>query len=303
MGNGKNRTNSEARPLPDAESSCAGEGRRGFAKDSVKKNYAIAFLGEFVGTFLFLFFAFAGTQAAKFSSTDSDGKVQTTPQLLLYISFAFGFSLAVNVWLFYRVSGGLFNPAVTYGFVLLGLMPATKAVLLVIAQLLGGIAASGVVCGITGALDVQNVLSREYPNAGSTTSVAQGLFLEVFLTAELSLTIFMLAVEKHRATHLAPLVIGLSLFICHLVGVYFTGASLNPARSFGPAVVGAEFPGHHWIFWLGPLLGTTLAAGLYKLLLVVDYKTANPGQDSDGLDATCCGSTAAPPASRGSDAV
>lgn len=70
----------------------------------------------------------------------------------------------------------------------------------------------------------------------------------MFLTAQLIMTIFMVAVEKHKATFIAPLAIGLTLFVCHLAGIHFTGASLNPARSFGPHVVLASFPGYHWIY-------------------------------------------------------
>ena len=70
----------------------------------------------------------------------------------------------------------------------------------------------------------------------------------MFLTAELILAILMLAVEKHKATFVAPVGIGLALFICHLAGIYYTGASMNPARSFGPQVVIHDFPGYHWIY-------------------------------------------------------
>lgn len=63
------------------------------------------------------------------------------------------------------------------------------------------------------------------------------------------------------------------------IGVYYTGGSVNPARSFGPAVVNREFPGHHWIYWVGPILGSLIAAGFYKFVKVLEYETANPGQD------------------------
>lgn len=85
------------------------------------RNHIIAMIGEFTGTFLFLFFAFAATQvanaAAAFAAT-KDGSVNKYPNVpvLLYISLAFGFSLAVNVWVFFRISGGLFNPAVRASF-------------------------------------------------------------------------------------------------------------------------------------------------------------------------------------------
>jgi len=74
------------------------------------RSHFVGFLGEFVGTFLFLFFAFAGTQVANMLASLGEGP---NVGALLYISLAFGFSLAVNVWVFFRISGGLFNPAVS----------------------------------------------------------------------------------------------------------------------------------------------------------------------------------------------
>lgn len=62
--------------------------------------------------------------------------------------------------------------------------------------------------------------------------------------------------------------------------MYFTGGSLNPARSFGPAVVDRQFAGYHWIYWVGPMLGSIVAAGFYKFIKALEYETANPGQDS-----------------------
>lgn len=122
----------------------------------------------------------------------------------------------------------------------------------------------------------------------------------MLLTAELIFCIFMLAAEKHRATFLAPIGIGLALFIAELagevsrfpnhsyklirLGVYFTGGSLNPARSFGPDVILGRFDGYHWIYWLGPLLGALLAVLFYRLIKLLEYESANPGADSDGRD-------------------
>jgi aquaporin related protein len=63
-------------------------------------------------------------------------------------------------------------------------------------------------------------------------------------------------------------------------GVYFTGGSLNPARSFGPDVVGASFPSYHYIYWLGPLLGALCAGGYYRFVKLFNYEEVNPGQDA-----------------------
>lgn len=76
----------------------------------------------------------------------------------------------------------------------------------------------------------------------------------------------------------------LSLFVAEIAGVYYTGASLNPARSFGPCVAAASFQGYHWIYWVGPALGALLAAGFYWLIKFLNYEEANPGQDSAGRD-------------------
>ena len=103
--------------------------------------------------------------------------------------------------------------------------------------------------------------------------------IEMFLTFELVFTICMLAAEKHKGTFLAPIGIGLALFVAELGGVFFTGGSLNPARSFGPCVALSSFPGYHWIYWLGPALGAILAVGLYRIVKLLEYETANPGAD------------------------
>lgn len=213
-----------------------------------------------MGTFLFLFFAFAGTQIANEATITSTGP---DLQRLLYISLIFGFSLAVNVWVFFRVSGGLFNPAVrtiftstidsrnntdnkqkvTLALWLIGVVPAIRSLVIFIAQLVGGIAAAAVVRAI---IPSTTILFNTALAGG--TNKAQGLFLEMFLTCELVFTVLMLAAEKTKATYLAPVGIGLSLFIAELIGAYWTGGSLNPARSFGPDVVRGRFEGYHWIY-------------------------------------------------------
>ncbi|KAL9124845.1 MAG: hypothetical protein Q9217_005878 [Psora testacea] len=234
--------------------------------------------GEFAGTFLFLFFAFSGTQVANTqtqSATDTSISQAANPAQLLYISLCFGFSLAVNAWVFFRISGGLFNPAVTFAMCFVGALPYIRGLLLFVAQVLGAIASAGIVSTLfPGPLNVRTVLSRQ-------TSIVQGLFIEMFLTAQLVFTIFMLAAEKHKATFIAPIGIGLSLFIAELTGVFYTGGSVNPARSFGPCVILHSFDGYHWIYWIGPLFGALLASGFYKFIKVLEYETANPGQDFD----------------------
>ncbi|KAI0457138.1 aquaporin-like protein [Xylaria acuta] len=258
-----------------------GAGRRPRILDSVPlatKNHFVAAIGEFVGTFMFLLFAFGGTNAV--NSAPDEGQpedLSANPARLLFISLCFGISLVVNAWVFYRITGGLFNPAVTIGLMAIGAVGLVRGVIVIISQLIGSIAAAGLVSGLLpGGLYVSTTL-------GGNTSVVQGLFIEFFLTAQLVFTILMLAVEKHRGTFMAPVGIGLSLFITQMMGVYYTGGSVNPARSFGPAVATGSFPTYHWIYFVGPILGALVASGFYKFIKLLEYETVNPGQDDDGV--------------------
>ncbi|PGH12935.1 hypothetical protein AJ80_06540 [Polytolypa hystricis UAMH7299] len=240
------------------------------------RNHFIAFLGEFAGTFMFLFFSFIGNQISNTPSV----KPGSDPNLvaLTFSSLAFGASLAVNVWVFYRVTGGLFNPAVALALCLVGAIGPIRAAVMFVAQIVAGIAAAGVVSALfPGPLACRTTL-------GGGASISQGLFIEMFLTAQLVVTIIMVAVVKHRSTYLAPIAIGLAMFLAELCGTYFTGGSLNPARSFGPDVVSAKFTGYHWIYWIGPGLGALLATAFFYCLKLLRYQTCNPGQDDDGFE-------------------
>lgn len=216
-------------------------------KGSVRAHF-VAVIAELVGTFMFLWFAFAGANVANTGakkSADSNANIAdvgSSPIVQIYIAFSFGFSLLVNVWVFYRVSGGLFNPAVTLALVVTKAINWVRGLLLVAAQVLGAILASFLAKVMFPAhTDVRTTLSGD-------TSAAQGVFIETLLTAELVFTILMLAVEKHRATFLAPVGIGFTLFVIEIAGVFWTGGSVNPARSFGPCVVAGKFESYHWIY-------------------------------------------------------
>ncbi|KZP20407.1 aquaporin-like protein [Athelia psychrophila] len=244
-------------------------------------------IGEYVGTVLFMIFALGGTNVANVPTTSVTGSTTAgqsgstaataNTSNLLYIALSFGFSLAVNAWIFFRVSGGLFNPAVSLGMVLVGALTPLRGCLLTFSQILGGISGAAIIQAITpGTLNVRTTL-------GGGTTVVQGLFIEMFLTSLLMLAILLLAAEKHKATFIAPIGIGLALFVAELLGVYYTGGSLNPARSFGPSVVLGTFAHYHWIYWVGPLLGATIAAGFYKTLKLLQYETVlGPEADGEG---------------------
>ncbi|ODQ80048.1 hypothetical protein BABINDRAFT_36070 [Babjeviella inositovora NRRL Y-12698] len=240
------------------------------------RNHIIAAIGEFFGTFIFLWSAFVIAQIA--NQAPKGVGIESDPAKLIMISLGFGCSVTVGVFMFYRISGGNLNPAVTLTLVLARAIPPVRGALMMVTQMIAGMAAAGAASAMTpGPVTFANGL-------GGDCSKARGVFLEAFGTCILCLTVLLLAVEKHKATFIAPLVIGIALFIGHMICVYYTGAGLNPARSFGPAVAARSFPDYHWIYWIGPIIGSVVAFSIWKLLKILDYKTCNPGQDNDHED-------------------
>ncbi|KAE9364590.1 aquaporin-like protein, partial [Stipitochalara longipes BDJ] len=237
------------------------------------RGHVVAVIGEFLGTILFITLAFAGVETASASSNKNQGDGVSTetnshsPAQLLYIALAAGFSLAITAWTFFRISGGLFNPVISFGMALIGAITWARCILLIIAQSAATIAASYIVSALfNGGLNVGTGL-------GGGTSIAQGIVIEMILTAQLAFTIFMLAVEQHDATYLAPVGIGLSLFIGELVGVFWTGGSMNPVRSLAPCIVNLDFPEYLWIYFVGPISGVILAVLVFKLVVALEYET------------------------------
>ena len=243
---------------------------------------------------MFLFMAFGATNIANLPGAHPTTFIDTSN--LMFIALAFGLSLIVTVWIFFRVSGGLFNPAVSLALALAQVITPLRAALLSVSQILGGMTAAALIqCLTPGPLRVSTRLGGGISIAQGNSfcnSLIVGLFLEMFVTALLILMIFMLAVEKTKSTFVAPVGIGLTLFVGHLAAVHWTGAGLNPARSFGPEVVIGNFPGYHWIYCItpsreelmsgvGPSLGAVVSTGLYMTLKVLNYEDVNGTADRD----------------------
>jgi len=249
------------------------------------RNDMIAAAGEFIGTVLFLMFGLGAVQAvsANLQQNTSDSS-STTPLgaqgsdaarlfAFFYIAAAFGFGLFATASIFYRFTGSIFNPNVSLALVLCGVIKPFRFLVVCTAQMVGGIVASAIIDGLTpGSLSVNVAL-------GGGTSRTQGLFIEMFTTAALVLSVLMLAAEKHLLTPFAPLGFGMTLFVVMLFSVEFTGGAVNTARAFGPACI-QGFANYHWIYWLGPTMGALLATAFYIFLKSVHYWRINPDQDS-----------------------
>lgn len=210
-----------------------------------------AWLAEFLGTFLFFAIGLMAIQAV---ASMGDAKAP----LLVVIPFAFGFGLLAAIFAFGHISGGHYNPAVTVAMAIDGRTTPTDGVGYIAGQLLGAIAASLLVLVLRGQAAVASTITR--PGGGFTD--IQALVLETVLTAGFVLVI--LTATKH-ASALAALAIPLTLVAIHMAAVPFTGASVNPVRTIGPALVGGDL-GTVWIYIVGPTVGGVVAALLYRAL-------------------------------------
>ncbi|XP_053150678.1 aquaporin-6-like [Hemicordylus capensis] len=187
---------------------------------------------------------------------------------ILQIAITFNLAAATAVQIAWQASGAHVNPAVTVAFLLGSRISLAKAACYVVAQLAGGIAGAatlyGVIPGnIRGNLGI-NVVSNDVTSG-------QAVAVELILTLQLVLCYFA-STDSLRSTGSPAIMIGVSVALGHLVGSYITSCSMNPARSFGPAVIVGKFP-DHWIFWVGPLAGAILASLLYNFILYHVPKT------------------------------
>lgn len=203
------------------------------------------YLAEFLGTFILVF----GGSLAILSMGGAGGPVQ-----IIGIGLGFGLALLAGIWVVGHVSGAHFNPAVTLAFLADGRMTLSDAIGYWVAQFAGATVASLAVL----------VASNRSTVEGTVTSygdLSTALIVEVLLTAIFVWTI--MAVVRHGENH-APLAIALVLVGIHVSAIPLSGASVNPARSFGPALVGGS-ASQLWVYIVAPLIGALLAWGVYRL--------------------------------------
>ncbi|KAI3860895.1 hypothetical protein MKX03_013791 [Papaver bracteatum] len=240
-----------------------------FDADEFKKwSFYRAIIAEFVATLLFLYITVLTVIGYKSQSeTDDCGGVG-----ILGIAWAFGGMIFVLVYCTAGVSGGHINPAVTFGLFLARKVSLPRAVLYMVAQCLGAICGVGLVKAFQSAYYVKfgggaNTLAAGY-------SKGTGLAAEIIGTFVLVYTVFSATDPKRNArdSHvpvLAPLPIGFAVFMVHLATIPVTGTGINPARSFGAAVIFNEEKAwdDQWIFWVGPFIGAAIAAIYHQFIL------------------------------------
>lgn len=216
--------------------------------DSIKK-----YVAEFIGTLVLVLFACGSAAVLGCSTTESNASYIMT-------ALAFGLVIVAMAYSIGNISGCHINPAVSIAVLVSGKMSVKDFIGYVIAQFLGAIAGAGLLMAIIGK-DMGLGTNGLYND-----SIGKSILIEIILTF-----VFVIAIlgvtSKPEFGSVAGLVIGLTLTLVHIFGIYFTGTSVNPARSFGPALfMGGDALADVWVFIVAPLIGGVLAALVYKFL-------------------------------------
>ncbi len=187
------------------------------------------------------------------------------------VALAFGLTVLTMAYAIGHISGCHLNPAVSVGLVVGKRFPASELLPYVIAQVVGAIAAAGVLYVIAGGIPTFEAHAG-FASNGYGEHSPQGYSLLAGLVAEVVLTAFFLlvimgATDNRAPKGFAPIAIGLCLTLIHLIGIPVTNLSVNPARSTGPAIfVGGWALQQLWMFWVAPLIGGAIGGGLYNTL-------------------------------------
>ena len=214
------------------------------------------YIAELIGTFVLVFFGCGTAAVVGCSSENGTGYLLT--------ALAFGLVIVAMAYSIGNISGCHVNPAVSIGMLVSGKMTVKDFVGYLVAQFIGATAGAAVLMAFVGR---ESGLGA---NGLYNGSVGLSFLIEVILTF-----VFVIAIlgvtSKDSNSATAGLVIGLTLTLVHILGISFTGTSVNPARSFGPALLaGGEALSCLWVFLLAPLVGGALAAVVYKFLASPD---------------------------------
>jgi len=235
-------------------------------------------VSEFFATMIFVFIGCGSVVATQ--ATLGASSIQI-PSLTL-IALAHGFCIMVMVYTVGEISGGHINPAVTWATLITRKISLLRACIYWVSQLLGALVGAGILKGL---------IPPEIPTGlgchsiNPLLSVGQGFAAEIVFTFIFIFVVFATAISpfvgkvaplsggsEYGPGKLTPFAVGMTILILHTVGIPLTGASMNPARSFGPAVV-QQCWANHWIYWIGPLFGSTSAAIIAQLLFLSSPNT------------------------------
>ncbi|MBQ0030336.1 MAG: MIP family channel protein [Bacteroidales bacterium] len=217
------------------------------------------YLAELVGTMVLVLMGCGVAVALGCNST-----VGANTASVIGTSMAFGLAVVAMAYTIGGISGCHINPAITLGCILTKRMDAKEGACYMAAQVVGAFVGAGILAALVG---VDSGLGANALQAGNNITTCQGLLAEIVFTCVFVLVVLGTTDEKVGAGKSAGMVIGLSLILVHLACIYFTGTSVNPARSIAPAVlVQGDALAQLWIFIVGPFAGGAIAAIIWNIL-------------------------------------
>ncbi|XP_011153829.1 aquaporin AQPAn.G isoform X2 [Harpegnathos saltator] len=222
-------------------------------EEVTKLDFLVMLFAETLGTFLLVLIGCASCITW----------VATTPPTVVHIAFTFGLAVASLAQALGPISGCHVNPAVSFGLLVSGNCTFLKAISYVVCQCCGAIAGSAVLKLMMP--EAQKSYGMGATMLGPDVTVTQGIIMEAIITFLLVLVVHAVTDPKRTDTRgWAPLAIGLTISAAHMAAVPFTGSSMNPARTLGPAVIDGHFR-NVWIYWVGPIAGGCVAGGVYRM--------------------------------------
>jgi MIP family channel proteins len=224
--------------------------------EETSTSYVKPLIAELIGTFAFVFIG-AGSII---TNTLTHGAIG-----LLGIALAHGLALAIVITIFAATSGGHINPAVTIGFLITRRIAPLLGILYIVAQLVGATLAGLLLQAIYPQV-VWQAAQLGTPNLAPGVSFGTGVLVEAVLTFFLLLAVFGTAVDP-RAPKIGGFGIGLTVLVDILMGGALTGAAMNPAIAFGPALAGG-FWQNDLVYWIGPIIGAVIAALIYEYVIL-----------------------------------
>ena len=227
--------------------------------ETMAKNPTLAqrALVELIGVFLFVFVGAGAVIVTQFLATGTAS--------LLIIAVANGIGLALAISFAMGVSGGHINPAVTIAALIAGKIKPPDAAVYIVAQLIGAAIAGILLLALYPAASGAAV-NYGTPSLSASTSILTGILFEAVMTFFLVSMVFGTVIDR-RAPKIAGFGVGLLVVVDVLAGGPFTGAAMNPARWFGPALASSFFA-NWYVYWIGPILGGIVAALIYRYLIL-----------------------------------
>lgn len=242
------------------------------------------YLAEFIGTFALVFLAVGAAVFGIAQSTTSETNLIIPSNGIVGVALAFGFVLIGLAYAIGPISGCHINPAVTVGLVVGRKMDPKEAAGYIAAQFAGGILGGFFLWLFVNSFGVKDKAGNLGSNGyGDNINLGGALVLEILLTMFFVLVI-LLVTDKLGDSHLAGWAIGGTLAVVHFAGIALDGTSVNPARSFGPALfAGGAALSQVWVFIVAPIIGAIIAALVYKVLRTDEDLLTN-AEDAAGFE-------------------